>query len=193
MSGGRLLQAACGVALATLAVGCGSTPSSELPVGVYLFAVAQHDCNLGGREGADALVQAGAPSQLQGKTIHAFLSVSETDEIADMPANYGVPTDLPVYSAKGDYRLATSWSELFGHIDQALDVTLHIDSGSRWWSGSQANGSVATQTCAGWTTSADTAHTGLTSNVAAAWMDDSDATGTETHYVLGIAYDAPAP
>lgn len=192
MSIGRFVRGARGLVIAAVVAGCGGESNPPpLPEGVFLFAVAKHDGNLGGRSGADDYVSDRAPARLAGKEVHAFLSVSATDELADMPANYAVPTDLPVYGLgpDGPVQLAAQWSGLFDdQIDSSLDTALGVASSDRWWSGSQSNGSVASANCSGWTTTAGTGSTGVTSNVSVAAFDDWDGPGTGAYYVLGVAY-----
>ena len=54
---------------------------------------------LGGRSGADSRCSSASSRPISGYTHYrAFLSVNTTDEIRDMPSNYGVPTTVPVIS-----------------------------------------------------------------------------------------------
>jgi len=104
MTVGRWVRGAWSIAIAAVVAGCGgeSSPPPLPEAGVFLFAVARHDCNLGGRSGADDHVSDRLPPRLAGKEVHAFLSVDADDEIADMPDKYAIPTDRPVYGLGPD-------------------------------------------------------------------------------------------
>jgi hypothetical protein len=132
---------------------------------VYLFNGGSSGTSFGGRTGADAMcanaaakLDAGAPFA----HVRAFLGVSDSDEIRDMPTNYGVPVDRPVGSVSG-VEVASDWSALLGGtITHSLSNAGVLTSVVGWWySGSNPDGSLATQptldggthplTCVGWT------------------------------------------
>jgi hypothetical protein len=143
-----------------------SVDAAAPTAGVFLFDGNADGTVYGGRSGADALCATAAARLADGSFavshVHAFLSVSDTDEIRDMPANYGVPTTRPVGSITGAV-VATSWSGLLsGTLLQSLDSAGIRTAGSGWYSGSNPDGSVATlvtdggvhpYTCSGWTSS----------------------------------------
>ncbi|MBI1909064.1 MAG: hypothetical protein HYS22_02715 [Deltaproteobacteria bacterium] len=105
--------------------------------------------NLGGRAGADALCTASVGS-LSCNTIRAFISVSDADEIRDMPGNYGVPTTVAIQGSTGT-KIANNWEDLLdGTIPTSLATAGITD--TTWWSGSTTNGSLSNN-CSNWTTS----------------------------------------
>lgn len=114
-----------------------------------------YDGDLGGRAGADAICAASAnrPMGAEYTNFRAFISISDSDEIRDMPTRYGVPIDVPIVGGDGTTQLAPNWA---GLLDGNIDTTLEL-AGSRggvseaWWSGSQSNGSLDTDNCSGWT------------------------------------------
>ena len=109
--------------------------------------------NLGGRSGADSTCQSSKPSNVGEANVRAFISVSATDEIRDMPLNYGVPTNIPVASPSG-ILVDTDFNALLdGSIRVALAVAGVITNSTRWFSGSQSDGSVAAANCTGFTSS----------------------------------------
>jgi hypothetical protein len=139
---------------------------------------------LGGRAGIDALCA--TASQADGgpgsANVHGFISVTDTDEIKDLPSNYGVPTNRPIVSMTG-VAIASDWSHLLGgSIGSALTSAGVIVSGNFWYSGSNADGSIATTpvdgggvhpfTCSGWTSGSgflDGAY-GLAYSTTSTWM-----------------------
>ncbi|MGH7436637.1 MAG: hypothetical protein ACRENE_13265 [Polyangiaceae bacterium] len=139
---------------------------------------------LGGRSGIDTLCANAAQTEAGPRfaNVHGFITVNVTDEIKDMPANYGVPTDRPIESSTGAV-VASDWSHLLGgSIDIALTSADVILSGNFWYSGSNPDGSIATTpvdgggvhpfTCSGWTDGAtlfDGAY-GLAYSTTSNWM-----------------------
>jgi hypothetical protein len=190
MSARTTLRSAC-LALAALLTGCGGGSSKPAPTAVYLFAAAKHDCNLGGRAGADAIARAGLPSALIGKTVHAFLSTSAADDIASMPATYGFPSDVPVVNPDGTITIADDWAGLLaGSLPRVLAEALGTNTsvGEPWWSGSESDGTLAAYTCSDWSDASGRGEAGVTSSVGSAWIDVGDYPGISDGYVLGIAY-----
>jgi hypothetical protein len=114
---------------------------------VFLFPAGTSKGNLDGRSGADYLCQeafANNYPDLPVATIKAFISISASDQISDIPTNYGLPTDLTILAplsttASVTYPLiANDWSDLLdGTINETLNNALGAD---HWWSGSDANG-----------------------------------------------------
>ena len=145
---------------------------------------------LGGRAGGDALCQAAIPADRCTKT-RVLLSVSASDEIRDMPSNYGVPTDAPLESLNGS-KIADDWADLLdGTIDTSLGGAGALVGTSFWYTGSNSNGSMTTETCTGWTTSALADATyGTSSQTSSKWISTSTATcglsnppGADYHYL----------
>jgi hypothetical protein len=123
---------------------------------VYLFPTANTSGAVGGRAGADdKCTMAGAGFMFPRTRINGFISVTASDEIRDMPAMYGVPTNRPVVGP-GGVRIADNWADL---LDGNIAVTLR-DAGvlpspgsDFWYSGSNTDGSLAPQNCTNWTAS----------------------------------------
>lgn len=104
--------------------------------------------NLGGRAGADQLcAQASSSVCPASSSVHAVLSVSDADAIANMPANFGLPTDLPIRRPSGTLIVST-WADIFGDALQAPIAPWIV-----YWTGSTSTGAL-TESCAGWTSSA---------------------------------------
>jgi hypothetical protein len=153
--------------------------------------------NLGGRSGADAKCVAptstGQPAGLV--RVRAFLSVSATDQIADFPTLYGVPTGLPIQTASGQV-LASNFSTLLrGSIPVSLDAAGVLPFASTWWTGSNADGSVSTatglaNTCIGWTDAGSNPNgqAGRSGTTGSAWISFSALPCGLQVYVLCLAF-----
>jgi hypothetical protein len=82
----------------------------------------------------------------------AFMSFSASDEIRDMTANYGVPPDSPVVGPTGgEISRAFHWLAI-GYIDNSMN-SAGVSTITWWMSGTQIDGSVSPDNCAGFTTS----------------------------------------
>jgi hypothetical protein len=125
-------------------------------------------------------------------TTRALISVSVSDEIRDMPGNYGVPIDRPITSHHG-LAVSNNWAELLdGSIDQNLASSGVLPSGAFWYSGSLENGSAAITTCSGWTDGSSPfgGRYGSSSFADGRWIDTGDATcGSQLYHVLCLAWD----
>ncbi len=149
--------------------------------------------NLGGRAGADALCAGSANKPAGYSHFRAFISVSATDEIQDMPANYLVPTTLPIVGPNGT-QLASNWANLLdGNIDATLlaaGINMAASAGS-WWSGSTEFGAVnGTGTCGGWTSSLSlvAAFYGANNSTTAGWLNNGNWTCNNLSAVMCIAF-----
>ncbi len=125
-------------------------------IAMYVPAVG-HDGNFGGRAGLDAFCASEMPNPSDFAdcgTPHAFVSVNAADEIADMPTRYGYTTTIPIYWYDPRTRMFTSlvaeeWLSLLdgGIVVGQMDGTGVMESA---WSGSMANGHLATTHCNNW-------------------------------------------
>ncbi|MGE5550639.1 MAG: hypothetical protein ACM3ZC_08920 [Bacteroidota bacterium] len=165
-----------------------------VPGRIYLYPTIEHSSSLKGaypdaRTGADAIAAANRPLVMAGKICHAFISISAADCIANMPANYGFPTNIPIVSATDTTKvIADNWADL---LDGTIDLTLNEAFGWTgpygWWSGSKADGTYDTANTGGWT-SYTYGMTGRTDVTTDAWIYNDGSPGANNHYVLGIAY-----
>ncbi len=108
---------------------------------------------IGGRAGADTLCQSASNKPAGYSNYRAFISVSATDEIRDMPANYGVPTSYAVRSTSNTL-IANNWTDLLdGYINTTLAAAgVYVGGPYDWWSGSFQDGSLdGPYSCASWT------------------------------------------
>lgn len=128
---------------------------SEVKVVIYQAnnAIGIAGASIGGRAGADTLCQNATNKPAGYSNYRALISVSATDEILDMPANYGVPTSYPIRSSSNTL-IANNWADLLdGTISTGLGAAgVYVGGPSEWWSGSAPDGSLdGTYHCASWT------------------------------------------
>ncbi|MCC6217463.1 MAG: hypothetical protein IT376_21580 [Polyangiaceae bacterium] len=158
---------------------CGLVTYNVLCVGwqgVYLFDGGGTDTALGGRAGADALCAASTGS-LPITQSRAFLSVSASDEIRDLPGNYSIPTDQRILGPNGSV-IASDWADLLsGTLDRSL-ADAGVLTSNFWYSGSGPDGSLDAHTCTGWTTDGALfdGHYGVSGQTTSAWISTADAT-----------------
>ncbi len=125
------------------------------------------------------------------ENVRAFISVSSSDEIRDMPSVYNVPVTREVVGPNGA-KVGDDWYDLFnGDIDQSLQAAGVLIDALYWYSGSNADGSLNSSNCTAWTDNG-TGHygrygdRGLTDN---RWINRSDATcGLASYHVLCVTW-----
>ena len=144
---------------------------------------------LGGRSGADSRCSSASSRPISGYTHYrAFLSVNTTDEIRDMPSNYGVPTTVPVIS-NSSALLAHSWYDLLdGTIINTLQAAgVYLSGPLDWWSGSTSAGALSSS-CAGWTNGLLPATYGRVDQTGTTWINLATAVCSAQSNLLCIAY-----
>lgn len=100
-------------------------------------------------------------------TPHAFISVSANDSIANMPTNYGFAVTLQVASAT-DIEVAQDWAHIAGGLGVAQLTNTLTDAGvtsNSWWSGSDLNGGLDSDSCSGWTSRATNGRIGSADSI----------------------------
>jgi len=145
----------------------GTAGSPETPGSVFVYLTdAKYDANLGGRNGADE--KCSPPSELECKlgTIHGLITVDSVDSIINMPENYGINTDVPIYwhnrETNQNLLLADNWNEMIeGNIANGQEEG--TDKGE-WsedfpWTGGLGSES-ALATCNQWTSNEGNLETG---------------------------------
>ena len=145
-----------------------------------------------GRLGADTLCRNAAAKPAGYANYRAFISVTAADEIRDMPANYGVPTTGPILSPTGT-TIANNWADLLdGTIAVDLTTAGVVTTVTYYYTGANADGSVAADTCQAWTSSVGT-DDGAEGNDAATdatWLNDVVPWGCDNtnNTILCLAY-----
>lgn len=147
---------------------------------IYIFATQEaHNGDLArldgvnnlARDGADSLCQMNLdPTLDQPLQVRALISIDALDQIRDMPVKYGLPIDQKIVGLKGDV-VANDFADLLdGTILTALDlVSDELAADELYWTGSNADGTVAADTCAGFASSTGAAEVGTSSAVDATW------------------------
>lgn len=110
--------------------------------------------NLGGRAGADAFCNSDAnkPS-VSGSTTRAYISVSDSDEIRDMPSLYNIPTNEVIYRQDGTTQIAPNFAALLNANSTSLTNSINGVAGTSGaaFTGSSADGSLHPSHCINWT------------------------------------------
>ena len=130
---------------------------------------------LGGRAGADTKCDLGVA--LGCSVNRAFLSVNSSDEIQDMPTNYGIQTNIPVFwynrFNESITKMGNNWADILdGSILASQSTGTSIAASA--WSGSDSTGAyVSGYTCVGWTdgTSSNVGELGYYGSVDGTWLD----------------------
>ncbi len=126
------------------------------------------------RANADSLCEVAAASQdiACSTDIRGFISIDQSDEIRDMPANYSVPTGLPIYS-KQQIEIQSDWASLLGGSILSTLSDAQITDGL-WWSGSTSAGALAADNCGSWQVGALTGQTGINNTTGSAWIESAN-------------------
>ncbi len=147
--------------------------------------------NLGPRSNADAFCSSSLPAGFSNS--HAFIGFSVSDSIANMPINYGVPTNLPIQSDT-NIVIANNWADLMdGNIDVSLSAAGVLFPGDIWWSGSESDGvqdtPIYTPDCQEWTNGITFSGAyGNSDNLDSTWIHDSNLLCFNVISVLCVAY-----
>ncbi len=119
--------------------------------------------------------------------MRAFISVSDDDEISDMPANYGLPTNRKIVGPGGT-QIGDNWADLFdGTIDVALsDAGIASD---HWWSGSLTDGHIdLSNYCDGWASTSDKGRSGLHNKTDLNWIEGNSPNCDAARIVLCLCW-----
>ena len=127
-------------------------------------------------------------------SVRAFISVDSNDEIRDMPTNYAVPTNVNLRGMNG-MKFADRWDNLSASSESELNNQFFRNPESNLfgeittttrWTGTDYDGSVTTQTCSEWTSSANSGR-GTIANTA---MAGNNYNFIYTGYAAGYPCDA---
>ncbi len=163
------------------------------PPPIIMYSAGMRTGDLGNRVATDALCVSSNPTTYT--NVRAFIGNSTADSIANMPANYGVPTSNPITS-NSNISIADNWADLLdGNLATSPQSAGITTAPNGWWSGAQnADGTHTdgtTETCQNWT-SASVSDGGAAGSV---WASDSswiigtpNAACNQTLDLLCIAY-----
>lgn len=107
----------------------------------------------GGRDGIDALCASARTSlSIAANSASGFVSVSDADEIRDLPTSRGFATNVPIVGPTGKI-IANDWADLLdGTIGLSLqDADVLQPATAFWYSGSTAAGALTNTNCGGFT------------------------------------------
>lgn len=162
------------------------------PTRIFVLAGGASDGALGGRSGADARCAAAAALAPGSWThVHALVAISASDDIASMPANFGMPPSVPFVGPAGTPVIAMNLADLLdGSIDVALaDAGLSLVPSGRWFSGSDVGGHVhAGGNCDGFTLTSGRGAHGLASRTDGGWIEESTGGCGLVHETLCVAW-----
>ena len=135
---------------------CGTNSSCGT---IVYVSTSSHNGNFGGRGGLDSFCSSKMPAGLSCANVHAMITVSASDEIRDMPANYGYTAGKPLYWYSGTTKkyttFASSWIDaLKGNI--LVDRKTGTGQDKYVWTGSSNIGAALDTTryhCSGWKSS----------------------------------------
>ena len=120
--------------------------------------------NIGGRTAADSICNNFKIISLRGNknscsNVRALISFSSSDEVRDMPSNYSVPLDKPVFNDRG-MLLSDNFTELIsGNVlySYMSGTAEYYEGGTQnsYWVGTSSGGALDSTNCNGWSTAAD--------------------------------------
>jgi hypothetical protein len=131
-----------------------ATPPTSTPVTYLVLYDSGSTSNgtIGSRANADAFCASSLPAGFS--NYNAFIGFSAADNISNLPSNYGIPTNLPIYSPS-NILVANNWADLLdGSIASTLSTAGVVS--NYWWSGVETNGTSTdgvTADCNDWTDS----------------------------------------
>lgn len=145
--------------------------------------------NMGGREGVDEICNTEKPAQADGRQVRAYISVDTDDSVANMPANYDIPTDLPIVTTL-DIELGVNWADLLdSSIAAPLSVALpNMPANTYYWTGTWANGQSGAAPCDGWTSTSGGADAGFSDAIDSQWMSAVGSICSFGRKILCIAF-----
>ncbi|HIG78142.1 MAG: hypothetical protein ABGY11_08620 [Candidatus Thioglobus sp.] len=117
--------------------------------------------DLGGRSGADAICnnwKYKVSKHLSTcNNVRAMISIDSNDEISDMPTNYSVPSDKPVFNESG-HVIADNLTHLVSGNNLYTRLTTDPEGGS-YWIGSSTGGALHSNNCSGFSSTGGTGQT----------------------------------
>ncbi|MCE9597563.1 MAG: hypothetical protein K8S54_06305 [Spirochaetia bacterium] len=172
-----------------------TTPSSVSGL-IFLFRTTTTSTGLlggvGGRGGADVLCAGSRGSYVfpdnSCSSTRAFISINGTDEISDMPTNYGVPSGNSIQGQTGT-EIAADWTALLsGSISVSLSTASVLPAATAWASYSTSSGTLAGNNCTNGTVTGLNGQVGTSGSTNATWMDNGTSLCIAPTYLLCLCY-----
>ena len=154
---------------------------------------ATNDGFLSNRTTADGYCMASSQQPLGFSNVRSLISFDPTDDIQDMPSNYGIPTDVHVASTNG-LILFDDWIDMTDNSgnDVSLSSAGVLPPGTKWWSGSEGWGNRAPFHCLAWTSGSGSEFGAVGSSDSTGnndWINDlTNPTCDNGFYLLCVAY-----
>jgi hypothetical protein len=91
--------------------------------------------------------------------VRALISISSCDEVRDMPTNYSVPLDKPVFNDRGNF-LSDNFTQLISGNTLPFRPTgthelFSVNNYTEYWTGTSAEGALHSNNCDGWSRSSN--------------------------------------
>ena len=161
---------------------------------IFFSTSSSYTGNLGGRSGADQFCQTEYNTNftnLNKTNIRAVLSVDANDTIASMPANYGLPGNVPVKGSTG-LIIADTWTGLLNAGVVPLKITMSGAgaAASDYWTGADITGGFSADHCMNWASSDGIYNgtPGLASSTNTGWISSTVYQCTNSNKVLCAAW-----
>ncbi|MBU1991731.1 hypothetical protein KKC67_01800, partial [Patescibacteria group bacterium] len=144
--------------------------------------------DVNGRRGADAFCTTNKPASLNCTNIHAFISVTASDEIRDMPTNYDFNATKPIYwwdisKNAAVSQVAQSWADMLdGYIANTEEVGTAVTTTTPTPSGSYRTGALFAQHCKNWTSDSSGVMSGSMLTSSNTWLEASSKSCSEKLY-----------
>ncbi len=119
--------------------------------------------------------------------VRALISISNSDDIAGMPANFSVPTSRKIIGHTG-MQIGDTWADL---LDGTIDMTLSDAniSSDHWWSGSLSDGTFdVDNNCSGWTSASDKGQAGFHNQAGSNWIEGNTPNCDANRVVLCVCW-----
>jgi hypothetical protein len=144
---------------------------------IYMFSIDPSTTtgNMSGRIGADNLCQAKYASDYTGlgcTEVRGFISIDASDQIANMPMNYGVPTNVPILGP-GGIPIANDWADLLDGVILTTMQGAGVLTALSYWTGSNADGTFYSSVhCSNYTSTMGSGRIGSATVSNGNWLSD---------------------
>jgi hypothetical protein len=189
---GQYADCTAAIAAYTSAGGTAQGTIEVLGPSVVLYEGGTSAGNIGPRASADAICAANLPPGYG--NYHAFIGYSAVDSIANMPAIYGIPTNIPIRSAS-NVLIANNWVDLVDGTIATQLTSAGVTSSNYWWSGVDDASGIhtdgVTDDCTDWTSNlnATPGSVGWGFSIVQSWMFYSSNVACDQAYaILCVGY-----
>ena len=141
------------------------------------------------RDAADLLCESFRTDAMNGREVRALLSISNLDQIKDMPLNFSLPINKPFVGDLG-IEIAKDFEDLLdGAIDKSIkDSVEGFSFGDLYWTGSLVDGSVDVDTCSSWESNIGLGTIGSAEQMDGAWLKVGNTDCSDLRKLLCVAF-----